>query len=84
MSEIYSRGLNAGAFAVRGGDIRIKTGGMQLYALFPERRQTIDEKAVNLPDAKKCAIYHISAFSSSLGLWEKTGSPPAQLSLQAT
>ena len=53
MSEIYFRGLNAGAFAVRGGDIRIKTGGMQLYALFPARRQTIDEKAVNLPDAKK-------------------------------
>ncbi|RWS85833.1 hypothetical protein DN614_15110 [Klebsiella michiganensis] len=38
---------------MRGGDIRIKTGGMQLYALFPARRQTIDEKVVNLPDAKK-------------------------------
>lgn len=57
MSEIYSRGLNAGAFAVRGGDIRIKTGGMQLYALFPARRQTIDEKVVNLPDAKKNALF---------------------------
>ncbi|WP_265669058.1 hypothetical protein [Klebsiella grimontii] len=47
----------------------------------PERG---DKRAVNLPDAKKCAIYHISAFSLSLGLKMKRGSPPAKLSRQVT